>query len=350
MKEFFIKKNITIKQALLILNKVGRKCLIVTINNKILGSLSDGDLRKAITKGYSLNAKIDNIINRKPIYLEKGKFSNEDIKKYFSKYLVDVIPVIDQKKNVVELLFWEQSIKDINTDLNNKANKNIDVVIMAGGIGKRLEPFTTILPKPLIPVNGKTIVERIIDNFEKYGFLKYNFIVNYKSLILKAYLKELKSSNKIKYFEENKPLGTIGGLSLLKKNIKDNFILSNCDIIVDCNYSDLIEYHIKNSNLITLVVAAKEFSIPYGNCILNKKGDLKLIMEKPIVDYLINTGVYVINKKVINLIKKNENIDMDKLISRLLANKNKIGVFPIHENQWIDIGNWSEYKKTIENL
>lgn len=348
MKKLLVKNSITIKKALLTLNSTGRKCLVVIDNNnKIIGTLSDGDIRKAISKQINLNKKIISIMNKKPIFIYQNNYQLKNIKKYFINYLIDLIPLVDDKKVVKKIIFWE--------DLFDKENKNIiynsyiktPVIIMAGGKGTRLEPFTNILPKPLIPVNGQTIIERIIDNFSNFGFKNFNFVVNYKSLILKAYLKEMKSNIKINFFEEKKALGTVGGLYYLKNKIKENFILSNCDIIVNCDYNDLMKSHISNNNIITIVTASKEFIVPYGNCILKKNGELDRVVEKPKLDFLINTGIYIVNKKAMSFIKRDKNLNMDQLISLVLEKKMKIGVFPVHENQWIDIGEWSEYKKAI---
>ena len=351
MKKFFIKKNITIKKALETLNNIGRKCLIaVDSNNKLVGTLSDGDLRKAIIKGKNLNFKIEKIINRTPLFLEENKFDQKKLQSIFSKYIIDLVPVVNSNKKVTNIIFWEDTIKT-SKKINKKIkHRHIPVVIMAGGMGNRLKPFTNILPKPLIPVKGKTIIERIISNFYKFGFKDYKFIVNYKSLILKAYLKELKTSINIEYFAEKKPLGTIGGLYLLKSKIKENIILSNCDIIVNCDLNDLIQTHIDSKNILTIVAATKEFVMPYGNCVLNEDGNLKYIDEKPKSNYLINTGLYIINKKIFKYLKRDSVLNMDKLITNLLNSKLKVGIFPVHESQWIDIGEWSEYKKTVEKF
>lgn len=349
MNELFIKKNFSIKKSLDTMNRTGRKCLVVLEKNKLYGTLSDGDLRKAITKGSKLNENIEKIINKKPFFCYEKSIDKKKIRDLFLQNLIDLIPVVDENNKVKKIILWEEVFGKPYFNSINK-NKNVPIIIMAGGKGTRLLPFTQVLPKPLIPINGKTIIERIIENFTKYEFNKFKFIINYKSLLLKAYLKELKSSIDLHFLEEKKELGTAGGLYLLKNKIRKNFILSNCDILVNCDYNDLISYHEKNENIMTIVIAAKEITIPYGNCILNNRGQLKFIDEKPNLDYLINTGLYVFNKKVINYINKNSFLDMNDLINNLLKSKNKIGVFPIDESQWNDIGQWSEYKKTLEKI
>ncbi|MBO06649.1 MAG: hypothetical protein CMI58_06415 [Parcubacteria group bacterium] len=203
MKNTIAKTDISIKQALKLLNKSGRKCLVIVNNNKkLIGTLSDGDIRKAIVLGVDINSKIIRIFQKKPSFLVYGEFTNQQAKKMFLKQKFDLIPVIDSKKNVVEILHWDEIF------YNNKKNAikkiNIPVIIMAGGQGTRLQPFSEILPKPLIPINGKTILERIIEKFHIQGFQNFNFIINYKSLILKAYIQEIKEKFSINFFEEKK--------------------------------------------------------------------------------------------------------------------------------------------------
>ena len=351
MKKYLVKSNITIHKAISNLNNTGRKCLVVIDNNnKIIGTLSDGDVRKAISKKINLNVKIKNIMNKKPIFIFEKKYKLIKLKEYFINYLIDLIPLVNDEMIVTKIIFWEDLFDKKNKNVIYNSHINIPIIIMAGGKGTRLEPFTSILPKPLIPINGKVMIERILDNFSNFGFNNFNFVLNYKSLILKAYLKEMKSNVKINFYEEKKELGTVGGLFFLKNKIKDNFILSNCDIIVNCDYNDLLKTHNSNKNIITIVTASKEFVVPYGNCILNNNGELEYIDEKPKLDFLINTGIYIINKKAINFIKKNKKLNMDQLISIILEKKMKIGVFPVQSNQWIDIGEWPEYKKALEKF
>jgi dTDP-glucose pyrophosphorylase len=349
MKNTIAKTDISIKQALKLLNKSGRKCLVIVNNNKkLIGTLSDGDIRKAIVLGVDINSKIIRIFQKKSSFLVYGEFTNQQAKKMFLKQKFDLIPVIDSKKNVVEILHWDEIF------YNNKKNAikkiNIPVIIMAGGQGTRLQPFSEILPKPLIPINGKTILERIIEKFHIQGFQNFNFIINYKSLILKAYIQEIKEKFSINFFEEKKTLGTIGGILLAKNKILNNFFVSNCDVIINADYLDLLDFHKKKSNDITLVASTKEYIIPYGNCKIDKKGNLTKIIEKPKYDFLINSGLYVFNKRVMKLIPPNKYFDFTHLVEIAKKNKYKIGVYPIYEDSWIDVGQWSEYKKSFERF
>ena len=221
---------------------------------------------------------------------------------------------------------------------------------MAGGKGTRLEPFTNVLPKPLVPINEKPVIEHIIERFIKNRFDNFFITLNYKSKILKAYFQEMKPKFKLSFIDEPKPLGTAGGLSLLRSKLKKPFIVTNCDTIIDVNYDDLINFHITNSNDVTLVASSKEHIIPYGTCKLTKKGYLQNIIEKPKFDFFVNVGLYVLNPNLIKLIPKNKTYDMIDFLRFAKTKKKQIGVYPIDDESWIDVGQWSEYRKAVDRL
>ena len=342
------KSNITISQALERIAKSGDKYLIVVNNqNQLIGTLVDGDLRRAIISKKNLDDTIEEIYNKNPFYLVEENFDFKNVKKILLKKKINFAPVVDKNKKVLNSI----SLIDLLSD-KEIINKHIDVpvVIMAGGIGSRLEPFTKILPKPLIPINNKPVIEHIIDSFLKFGIKNFFFSINYKSKILKYYFKEYKLKFKLFFLEEKKPLGTAGSLFYLKNRIDQVFFLTNSDIILHIDYKDLYIFHKKNKYDITLVTAAKEFQVSYGVCILNKNGSFKNIKEKPKFNFFTNTGVYVLNKSIINLITENKKIDMDELIRLAKLKKKKIGIFPISDHQWVDIGQWNEYQKAVNQL
>ena len=353
MKKLFIQKNASIKEALRQLNKTGKGCLIVVNNkNKLFGTLADGDVRRIILKGRSLNSKISGIYRKNPIFVKKANYSSNQIKDLFLKRNIDVIPVVDSSKKIVDVAYFAELF---NKNIKNKNNQHIKnfstaVVIMAGGKGTRLEPFTNVLPKPLVPINEKSIIEHIIERFIKNKFYNFFITLNYKSKILKAYFQEMKPKFKLSFVDEPKPLGTAGGLSLLKSKLKKPFIVTNCDTIIDVNFGDLMNFHITNGNDATLVVSSKEYIIPYGTCKLTKTGYLQKIVEKPKFDFFVNVGMYVLNPNLIKLIPKNKTYDMTDFI-QLVKRKNKqIGVYPIDDESWIDVGQWTEYRKAVDRL
>ena len=221
---------------------------------------------------------------------------------------------------------------------------------MAGGLGQRLKPFTSILPKPLIPINNKSVLEHILDNFYNSGIKDVYISLNYKSKTMKSYCQEIKSKFNIKFLVEKKPLGTIGSLKLLKNNNDKPIFVTNSDIIIKSNISDMYNFHQNKNNDLTMVVAAKQFIIPYGVCKTTSDGTLNKIDEKPRQEALINTGLYLINPKIVNLIPKNKEFDITHLISTMKKKKKKIGVFPIADDAWVDVGQWSEYREAAEKL
>ena len=221
---------------------------------------------------------------------------------------------------------------------------------MAGGKGTRLKPFTQILPKPLIPLRDRPVIEHIIESFTKYGVSNFLITINYKSRIIKSFFEEAKMKYSIKFLEETKPLGTVGGLRKHADRFNEPFFVTNCDTILNVDYEDLYKFHKKNNNDITLVASTKDFEIPYGVCELNKKGTLLKIKEKPKFNFLSNTGLYVLNPKTLNSVPKNKLYQMTQLIEVLRKNKKKIGVYPIEDKLWFDIGQWSEYSDTINRF
>lgn len=218
---------------------------------------------------------------------------------------------------------------------------------MAGGKGTRLQPFTDVLPKPLIPIKKQTVIERIINNFTDYGVNKFLISINYKAEILKAYFKELKPKYKLKFITENKPLGTVGSLSKLSKKEGKYFFITNCDTISNVNLGNMYNFHIKNNYDVTLLTSSKIHQVPYGVCHVAKNGDLKNIEEKPKFDFLVNVGLYLVNNEVIDFIPKNKVFHFTDLIKILQKKKYRIGLFPVYKNNWLDVGEWDEFKKTV---
>ncbi len=343
-KKLIIGKNVTIKNAIYRLNNTGRKCLIVVQNKKLLGTLSDGDLRKAIIKGGSLKTKITNLYNKNPITLPINDFKSDTAKKLFIKNHIDLIPITNEKNEIMDVLFWETETKNTNKILKNQ------VVIMAGGKGTRLLPFTQVLPKPLIPIGENTVIETIINKFFNYGLKHYYLIVNYKSKILKAYFEELSPKYKYEFVNEVKPLGTIGGIKKLKNKFKNDFFVTNCDIVVDADYQDIIKFHKLKNNDITIIVSTKAQILPYGVCKIDNNGQLEELIEKPELDFLINVGLYVMKPSILNLIPANKYFDFPDLIKVAKNNYKKIGIYPIYDNKWFDIGQWSEYQRSLRKI
>ena len=348
-KKLFILPNTTILEAMKRLSDVGERCLVVTNeNNKLLGTISDGDIRKAILKGSGVRNSIDSWYYKRTTFLIKGEYSLAKAKEIFLKNKFDLIPVVDKNKIVTEILFYD-SIHEKNFN-HFQNNLQVPVIIMAGGKGTRLEPFTKVLPKPLIPLGEKTVIEHIIEKFTRVGCNEFFITIHYKARIIKAYFEELKPEYRIEFIQEKKPYGTAGSLSLLPKSFEKPFIVTNCDIMVSTDLTDLYSFHLEGEYGITLVASTQEHIIPYGTCELNYEGHLSRLNEKPKFDLLINTGLYVLNPEILEMIPEKKQFDITDLIDNLINNSKKIGVFPINESSWIDVGQWAEYEKAVKSF
>lgn len=342
-KEIFVGKDITIKQAIKKLDVTAKKILFVIEDKKLVGSITDGDIRRWILKNGDLNYRVDAVMNKNPISLNmKERNLAKDI--IIVKH-IEAIPIVDDNDNIKDIVFWNDEKHELKTK-----KINIPVVIMAGGKGTRLYPYTKILPKPLIPIGEYSISERIIDRFKKFGCINFYFTVNYKKDMIKAYFGELEKDYEINYVEEEKFLGTGGSLYLLKNRIKETFFVSNCDVLVEADYTDILDYHKNNKNKITMVTSLKYYQIPYGVIKLNDNGEVIGTEEKPEFDYLVNTGFYVLEPEVLNDIPENEFFHITDLINKYIKEGEKVGTYPITENSWLDMGEMKEMDRMIERL
>jgi dTDP-glucose pyrophosphorylase/CBS domain-containing protein len=348
MKNITVQTNITIRQAMKTLDKTAEKCLLVIDdNNKLLGTLTDGDLRRGILSGMNFSENISECYHQDATTFSQGNYTQEDATQVFRDEKLDLIPVIDKDGKIVDYLTWP----NINVrEQNKKELDDVSVVIMAGGKGTRMEPFTNVLPKPLIPIHEKPIIEHIIERFTDMGCSDFHLTVNYKGKILKAYFEELKHDYSVSFVDEAEPLGTAGSLQYIKGEFDKPFFVTNCDIIIKADYASLYKFHQKGGYDITLVASAKEYIIPYGTCELNDEGYLSHINEKPHYDFLINTGLYILNPDMLKLIPANKFYHITHLIEDAKNQGKKVGVFPVDDDAWVDIGQWKEYKKVLEQL
>lgn len=307
---------------------------IVDSGKKLIGALSDGDIRRWLIKTGDLKASAAQAMNKNPKYvLEKAE---EDSTRLMEENCITAIPVVDEQMHVVKVV--DNKNKTKKTYLTSKRLQSVPVVMMAGGMGTRLYPYTKILPKPLIPVGDKPIAEIIIESFCEYGCNEYYLIVNHKKNMIKAYFGELDTEYNVHFVDEDVPLGTGGGVSLLKGLINDTFILTNCDNIVEDDYSRIYEYHKEHKNLITMICSLKNFSIPYGVVNLANEGSIKSMEEKPTFSFFTNTGCYIVEPEVINDIPERTFMGFPDMIEKYRSEGKNVGVYPISENTWLDMG------------
>lgn len=344
-KQVLVGPDGPLKEAIKQMDKVALQVLMVVDDeDKLLGVVTDGDVRRAIINGIDFEKPVSSIMNRNPITMLYSSDKNEALK-LMKKYVVRCIPVIDEENKVVGLILWKDFLNDGKVSY---PSKDTPVVIMAGGKGVRLDPFTKILPKPLIPIGEKPIIELIMDNFRKYGFNKFLISLNYRAEMIKMYFSENPNNYQIDYVQEKKFLGTVGALRLVKSKLKDTFILSNCDIIIDANFDKLLNYHRENKNKATILAVMRHIRIPYG-VLKMQNADLDEFIEKPEYHLIVNSGIYALEPDIIDLIPGNQPMDMPDLL--LLAKKKgfKIQVYPM-SCSWFDVGEWEEYKKATEYI
>ena len=349
-KKFIIHRDVLIKDSISLLDKAGERILFVVDDDECLfGSISDGDIRRWILSEGNMELTVENLCYMRPTYVNE-EYDLDEVKKVILELRISAIPVLNKDKKIVDILFWN-TIFDLHEHKSFKRKLTNPVVIMAGGKGSRLDPFTRILPKPLIPIGDKAVIEIILDKFFIENDIRNFYLsLNHKAKIIKSYFEELAPEYNVEYVVEDKPLGTAGSMNLLNKKFSEPVIVTNCDIIIDCDYASFVDFHKDKGFDLTIAVSLKKYKIPYGICEIETGGNLMKINEKPEYDYLVNVGMYVINPSAIDLIPKDKYFDMTDFIDIIKKEGGKVGVYPISENSWIDIGEWSEYKKAVERL
>jgi len=303
LKSLLVTPELTLKEAMQKLSETQEKILfVVNKKNKLLGTVTDGDIRRGLIKGFSFSEKIKNIMQKKFFYLS---FTKVPLKKYAKQLMlkakVEQVPVLNNKGEIIKVIFWRDLLEESKPE----------------------------------------------EKFSSSGFTNFIYTLNYKKEYLKLFLKENKFPYNIDWLEEEDFLGTIGSISLLKNKLKDSFFVSNCDSLLEVNFAKVLKWHKEHQAAMTIIGSHNEVKIPFGVLEL-AEGKVKKIKEKPIQDIIINTGVYVMEPEVIAYIPKGKPMDMDKLID-LVLQKEKVSVYPIYSG-WLDIGQWEEYKKTVEKM
>jgi len=340
-----IKPQTTLLEALKKMDSLDKKLLVVEEKDKFIGLLSAGDIQRAIIHNISLEKPVDSVL-RKNIRVARQSDSLDHIKKMMFDFRMELCPLISNDEKIIDVLYWE----DLFVECRPSTLKpfNLPVVIMAGGLGSRLKPLTNVLPKPLIPIGDKTMLEEIFDRFSGHGCKDFYISVNYKAELIKFYINNLKLPFNISFIEETKSLGTAGSLSLLKGKINQTFFVTNCDILIDQDYSEILDYHNEQKNEITIVAALKHFPIPYGTIETGDNGYLRELNEKPELTFKINSGMYILEPHLIDEMPDDKVINTTDLIWNLKQNDLKVGVFPVSQNSWTDIGYWNEYLSILE--
>lgn len=349
VRKKIVSAETSIIQAMRLMDEGFTKLLLVFDGEQFLGIITNGDLQRAIIAHTPFETPIRQVIdNTTKRYAHEGD-DREKVKEWMLEKRAEMMPVVDDKGQLVDVVFWDEVLSETpNTD--NRSKIDLPVVIMAGGKGTRLKPITNVIPKPLVPVGDKTILEVIMDQFESIGCHKFYMSVNYKADMMKYYLSQLEHKYDIEFFMEDKPLGTIGSVSLLKGKITTPFFVSNCDSINEQDYRDVYDYHVSNKNDMTIVTMVKSFKIPYGVIETGEDGLMIDLKEKPEQTYQVNTGVYILNPEVIDEIPEGEFFHITHLMEKVKARGGRVGCFPVSEHSWKDMGEWPEYLKMIKVL
>lgn len=336
IKKLLLSEKALIKDAMQAIDAGACKiALVVDEKMMLLGTITDGDIRRAILNGISLKKSIEDTYCKNPI-VGYTTTSRTDLLKLADEHRILRIPIIDDEGKLIAL--------DTLEELRHASNKPNKVVLMVGGLGSRLRPLTDNLPKPMLRVGGKPILETIIKRFVDHGFTNIVLCVNYKSEIIKNYFGAgEKFGASIEYVYENKRMGTAGALTLLNENPTEPFFVMNGDLLTDVNFESLLDYHALNNAMGTMCVREYDFQVPFG--VVNLDGhNIKSIVEKPVHNFFVSAGIYMLNPQCIDLIPKDEFYDMPTLFDELIKREKNAISFPLSE-YWLDIGRLEEYEK-----
>lgn len=346
--KFIGSREMTIVDAMEQIDRNSRGILfIVDENGCLAGSVSDGDIRRWLIRTGDLGAAAGQAMKMTPKYL----FGQErrQAEELMRREKIAALPILGRNRQIEDIVFldgYDHGSPALRTDRLS----GVPVVIMAGGKGTRLYPYTKILPKPLIPIGDTPIMERIIDRFTQFGVDTFHITVNYKKGMIKSYFSELNPAYRIIYVEEDKPLGTGGSIRLIKEKFDSPLFVANCDSLILADYAELYEYHLESENDITMVSAVKNIVIPYGVLHAKENGELVNMEEKPKLSYFINTGMYIINPETIDLIPGGKVFHMTDLVETVSENGGKVGVYPVSEDSFLDMGEFDEIHRMEEKL
>lgn len=339
--ETIVNSTASVCDAMRIIDRSELRIIFITENNKLVGTLTDGDVRRYLFNGGKIEDPAVNAANHNPRIAHNPGQAAE----LYDRNSFIAIPIVSADGIITDVYVGDELRRE-----RELPQLGIPVVINAGGKGARLDPFTRVLPKPLIPIGDLPIIEHIMQRFEKYGCNDFNVIVNYKKELIKTYFRENENKYSIQWYDEEKPLGTGGGLSLLKGKMNSTFIFINCDILLQSEYDSMLAFHKENGNTITMVCAWKNISIPYGVVDMGRNGQIEAMREKPEYSFLTNTGMYIVEPEVLEDIPDNVPMTFPDIILAQKEKGRKTAVYPVNESEWLDMGQIPELKKMYERL
>lgn len=347
LKKYTASGDISLIEAMKKIDANGQLAIFVVDDDMhLLGSVSDGDIRRSVVADANLEKPIKELMCDNPVTVSCLQKWDDNL--WQNEQWLTLIPVVDSENRVVDIkrrMMVPEETRKETTEL-----AGVPVVIMAGGKGTRLYPYTKILPKPLIPIGDTPILERIIAKYRCYGIDEFFLTVNYKKRLIKAYFDELSPDYKIVYIEENTPLGTAGSLKYINGKVGKPIIVANCDVLIEADYAEMYQQHISSKSALTIVSAIKQVKVPYGVLHVGDQGKVEAIEEKPTLSYLINTGMYILNSEFVSLIPQNKMYHMTDLAETLIAMGEKVAMYPISEDSFLDMGEFEEMKHMEEKL
>lgn len=342
LSDYIIDADFSIIKAMQRIDRNAKGIVYVLKDKKLVGVITDGDVRRFLLKNGNLSDNVLKIANKSPKYLEEGQ--EKCIHKALNEFKVRSMPVLNSDGEIIKIYFEDECVEAERNILN------IPVVIMAGGKGTRLYPYTQILPKPLIPIGDKTITEHIMEHFISYGCNRFTMIVNYKKYFIKSYFTDNEIDYNVDFIEEKEFCGTGGGLKLLDGKYESTMFMTNCDILIEADYSKILEYHREQKNIVTMVCAEKNMTIPYGTVEVTKTGKAVGLKEKPQLSFITNTGFYVLEPEFIREIPDNSFIHITDIIQKCIDTGKNVGVYTIKEENWLDMGQLEELEKMKQKL
>ncbi|MCR5790947.1 MAG: NTP transferase domain-containing protein [Lachnospiraceae bacterium] len=336
LEKYLVTEDTSIVDTMKTINEGDNAIAFVCRDGRLVAAVTDGDIRRHLIAGGDMNRPVREVANYHPVCVRKGEQADFDA--LMREKVINAVPVVDERDVIVDIRFLSKRYL-------KKKHLSLPVVIMAGGMGTRLKPYTEILPKPLIPIGSRTITEHIMARFQEFGCSHFDMIINYKKNFIKSYFQDNELQYDLSFVEEPEFWGTAGGLKLIEGRYAGTVFVSNCDILVQADYADILETHKKQHNLITMVCAKKNLTIPYGTVETDEEGQVTGLREKPVYSLQTNTGLYLIEPAFLTHIPESTRIDITEVIENCVRAGERVGTYVVDEENWLDMGQLEEMER-----
>lgn len=340
-----IRPDAPLMAALQQMDRKDGKLLLVMEGDRYVSLLSIGDIQRALIRQVPLDAPVSSVL-RPQVRVARTDEPPAVVRQRMLEFRTELMPVLDRDGMLADVIFWADAFPSGLAETRSEL-RDVSVVVMAGGLGTRLRPLTNVIPKALVPLGDQPIIEEIMDRFHGYGAGEFHVSLNYKADMVERYLNERAKPYRVHYYREDHPLGTAGSLHLVRAHLRETVFVSNCDILVDCDYADLLRTHREERNDVTAVAAVNVQSLPYGVFECDATGRLLQLREKPDVSLLVNVGLYVLNARTLDHLAPQQPASIPELIENVRRAGGRVGLFPIREEAWADIGEWPKYYEAV---